>query len=73
MRLDRAKNRLWLVMAGCAVLLAGCATTEEKKAETDVYLQLGIRYLNLNRLEAAKENLERVIAQDGNNIQFISD
>ncbi len=56
-----------------ALQLQACSSItksmEKQKANTDVHLQLGIRYLNLNRLEAAKENLELVIAADPNNVQ----
>jgi len=58
-----------LLGLGLAVVLAACASSAEKKSQLDVYLQLGIRYLNLNRLEAAKENLEKVVDQDPDNIQ----
>lgn len=66
---DRAKISKLFIVATSTLILAACATSAEKKAEIDVYLQLGIRYLNLNRLEAAKDNLERVVAQDSGNIQ----
>lgn len=51
--------------------LAACASWSEKKDENtaDIYLQLGIRYLNMNRLEVAKENLERALHEEPNNIQ----
>lgn len=54
---------------GLVAVLAACASSAEKKSQLDVYLQLGIRYLNLNRLEAAKDNLEKVVDQDPDNIQ----
>ncbi|MDD5274328.1 MAG: tetratricopeptide repeat protein, partial [Methylovulum sp.] len=50
----------------CAIAVAGCATTEEKKEKTDTYLQLGVRYMTMNRLELAKENLEKALASDPN-------
>ena len=36
---------------------------------SDIYLQLGVRYLNLNKLEIAKENLQRAISLDAKNAQ----
>jgi type IV pilus assembly protein PilF len=59
----------WLFGVGFAAVLAACASSSEKKAQLDVYLQLGVRYLNLNRLEPAKDNLEKVVEQDPDNIQ----
>lgn len=35
----------------------------------DIYLQLGVRYLNLNKLETAKENLQHAISLDSKNAQ----
>jgi len=53
-----------------AVFLLGCAgDAERKKQLADIYLQLGVRYLNLNKLETAKENLEKVIRQEPGNMQ----
>lgn len=46
----------------CAVLINGCswwgAASVKNESSGDVYLQLGVRYLNLNKLEIARENLE---------------
>lgn len=51
--------------------LTACATTDEQKAvETnaaEIYFQLGVRYLNLNKLEVAKENLQKAIELDAKN------
>ncbi|MDO9103574.1 MAG: type IV pilus biogenesis/stability protein PilW [Methylovulum sp.] len=54
-----------------SVTLAGCSSWTQKSAENpaDIYLQLGIRYLNINRLEVAKENLERALKEEPNSIQ----
>jgi type IV pilus assembly protein PilF len=44
------------------VILASCSLFKEPERKSDkemgIYLQLGIRYLNLNNLPSAKENLE---------------
>ncbi|MGZ8136254.1 MAG: type IV pilus biogenesis/stability protein PilW [Methylococcaceae bacterium] len=51
------------------VLLIACASPTKKKESADVYLQLGVRYLSMNRLEAAKENLERALQYEPDNFQ----
>ncbi|MDD2724643.1 MAG: type IV pilus biogenesis/stability protein PilW [Methylovulum sp.] len=51
------------------LVLAACATTAEKNEKTDTYLQLGVRYMNMNRLEIAKENLEKALHNDPGNVQ----
>ncbi len=55
------------------LILTACATTEESKNvednTADIYLQLGVRYLNLNKLEIAKENLQHAIRLDSKNAQ----
>lgn len=52
-----------------AVVLTACTTSAEKKGSSDVYLQLGVRYLSLNKLEIAKENLERALQIEPDNMQ----
>ena len=64
----RANVNLCGLLVGLAVL-CGCTTTVEKKEKTDTYLQLGVRYMNMNRLELAKENLEKAIKTDSSNVQ----
>lgn len=55
------------------VVLTACVTKDDTKVvETnaaDIYLQLGVRYLNLNKLEIAKENLQHAITLDPKNAQ----
>jgi type IV pilus assembly protein PilF len=55
------------------ITLISCATTEETKSvqntAADIYLQLGVRYLNLNKLEVARENLQHAIRLDSKNAQ----
>jgi type IV pilus assembly protein PilF len=50
-----------------------CASVDEAiTVETnaaDIYFQLGVRYLNLNKLEIARENLQRAIRLDVKNAQ----
>jgi type IV pilus assembly protein PilF len=52
-----------------AMALAGCSWFSNSPAEkpTDIYLQLGIRYMDLNKLELAKENLQKALEKDRNN------
>ena len=51
--------------------LIACATESEKKAtdSSDVYLQLGVRYLSMNKLELAKTDLEHAIRTNPRNAQ----
>lgn len=59
------------IIIGFLILgLSGCATDDNKNAENNVstiYFQLGVRYLNLGKLEVAKENLQRAIKLDSKN------
>lgn len=48
-------------------VLTACATSASKTESADVYLQLGIRYLNMNKIELAEENLERALKKDPGN------
>lgn len=53
-----------------ALNLSACSWFSEKppvEKPTEVYLQLGIRYMDLNKLELAKENLIKALEKDSNN------
>ncbi|WP_411726004.1 type IV pilus biogenesis/stability protein PilW [Methyloglobulus sp.] len=52
-------------------LLAACSWFSKAPAEkpTDIYLQLGIRYMDIGKLELAKENLLKALEKDPNNAQ----
>jgi len=56
-----------------AVVLTSCASSTENATKNDdsasIYLQLGVRYMDLNKLEIAKENLQLAIKKDPNNAQ----
>jgi type IV pilus assembly protein PilF len=56
-----------------ATSLNSCALFTEQSAEradyTRIHLQLGVRYLEMNKLELAKENLLLAVEQDPNNVQ----
>ena len=63
-------------LASClllAVVLTSCASSTENATKNDdsasIYLQLGVRYMDLNKLEIAKENLQLAIKKDPNNAQ----
>jgi type IV pilus assembly protein PilF len=55
------------------VVLAACASLGEtgakKKEKAETYLQLGVRYMNLNKLDIAKENLLQAVDYDSGNAQ----
>lgn len=50
--------------------VAGCSSVDGiKNHPSDVHLQLGVRYLSLNKLELAKENLEQALKSNSDNPQ----
>ncbi|MEI7839664.1 MAG: type IV pilus biogenesis/stability protein PilW [Methylococcaceae bacterium] len=61
------------ILSASIIGLMACATTDDKKtiegSTADIYFQLGVRYLNLNKLEIAKENLQHAIRLDNKNAQ----
>lgn len=66
-------NRLFAkALAGLLVLALGACnlggTTSSNDFE-DVHLQLGVRYLSMNKLELARENLQRALAKNSHNPQ----
>ncbi|MGR9085561.1 MAG: type IV pilus biogenesis/stability protein PilW [Gammaproteobacteria bacterium] len=73
MRLDPVNSARQILVAVLAAALAACAslgeTSAEKKATAETYLQLGVRYINLNKLDIARENLLRAIDYDSGNAQ----
>jgi type IV pilus assembly protein PilF len=64
-----AHKLLRIVLILFTLLLASCSWFSDKNEEkpSDVYLQLGVRYMDLNRLEIAKENFEKAIEKDNGN------
>ncbi|MCX7094881.1 MAG: type IV pilus biogenesis/stability protein PilW [Methylobacter sp.] len=71
MPLDRAKTINRFAPALLAAALAACASTSTLKSNNpeDVHLQLGVRYLSMNKLELAKENLLQAIKNNSDNAQ----
>jgi type IV pilus assembly protein PilF len=59
-----------LICCLLVVSLSACETLEQKEHDdaADVHLQLGVRYLNLGNLPAAKENLEQAIEKDSDSV-----
>jgi type IV pilus assembly protein PilF len=62
------------MMTRCAIVLlsiglSACSWFSNSSAEkpTDIYLQLGVRYMDLNKLELAKENLQKALEKEPNN------
>lgn len=63
-------------MGFIATYLSGCiiidkshnAVSDKKKADT--FLQLGVRYLEINRVEEAKKNLDRAVNLDADNAEI---
>jgi type IV pilus assembly protein PilF len=67
-KINRFASSLVLLLA-----LASCASsTGNSPKEEDlasIHLQLGVRYMDLNKLEIAKENLQLALKKDPNNAQ----
>lgn len=63
--------KLTRIIAGLLpiTLLVACSWFSNSPAEkpTDIYLQLGIRYMDLGKLELAKENLQKALEKGPNN------
>ena len=59
-----------------AVVLSSCASSTVKSTKNDdsasIYLQLGVRYMDLNKLEVAKENLQLALKKDPDNAQVLN-
>jgi type IV pilus assembly protein PilF len=58
-----------------ALILSACSWFDTKSSDrdqkqvSDTYYQLGVRYLELNKIEDAKENLLRAIDEDSDNAE----
>ncbi|MBZ4203192.1 MAG: type IV pilus biogenesis/stability protein PilW [Methylovulum sp.] len=64
------KRCLQLVQVSVLLSLAACASLDEKSStdRAEIYVQLGVRYLNMNRLDVAKANLEHALEENPLNI-----
>ena len=65
--IDRLFSGLLLV-----VVLTSCASSTKNDDSASVYLQLGVRYMDLGKLEVAKENLQRAQKKEPNNPQVLN-
>ena len=57
------------------LLLSACATLDDQQKETEsanIYLQLGVRYMDLNKLSIAQENLQIALKKDPTNPQVFN-
>lgn len=52
-----------------SINLTGCAMFGNSANTADVYLQLGLRYLSMERLDLAKANLYKAVEKDDDNVQ----
>ncbi|WP_394754794.1 type IV pilus biogenesis/stability protein PilW [Crenothrix sp.] len=67
-------NRRILQFVACSVALTlsgGCALFSGQSAaeSADVYVQLGMRYLSMNKFDSARDNLSKALEKDRNNVQ----
>ena len=69
-QINSIKKINWVVLCILLTALIACSTLTEKEHEdaANVYLQLGVRYLNMNNLASAKENLELAIKADSDSV-----
>lgn len=73
MRLEHFKylNPLMVLLVVFSLTACGTFTNTSKKNQesSNTHLQLGVRYMNLNKLDLARENLQRAIEYDAGNAQ----
>lgn len=61
-------NRVVLCLLLAALVACSTALERESTDAANIYLQLGVRYLSLNNLPQAKENLELALQSDSDSI-----
>lgn len=70
MRPDTAIRMSRFIIGLVTVVLTACTSSAGNAIKSeDVHLQLGVRYLNLNKLEVAKENLQLALKKNPDNAQ----
>lgn len=73
MQPDTFKKITRFILGLLSVGLIACSSTGGNSVKSggseNVHLQLGVRYLSLNKLEIAKENLQQAIKDDSGNTQ----
>jgi len=57
------------VLLVTALVACGSASSTKSNNSEDVHLQLGVRYLSMNKLELAKENLLLALKNNSDNTQ----
>jgi type IV pilus assembly protein PilF len=62
-------NRLALVLLVTTLVACSSAGSTKNNNSDDVHLQLGVRYLSMNKLELAKENLLLALKDNSSNAQ----
>lgn len=63
-------NRFALVLFVAALAACGSTSSNTKSENSDdIHLQLGVRYLGMNKLEVAKENLLLALKENSSNAQ----
>jgi len=67
--LSKLINRVALVLLVTALVACGSASSTKSNNSEDVHLQLGVRYLSMNKLELAKENLLLALKNNSDNTQ----
>jgi type IV pilus assembly protein PilF len=56
-----------ILLASALNACAGTGKSAKDRESAEVYLQLGVRYMGLNKLELAKENLLMALKKDSHN------
>jgi type IV pilus assembly protein PilF len=59
-----------IAIVSLSLALAACSwfsNSPPAEQPTEIYLQLGVRYMDLNKLELAKENLQKALEKEPNN------
>ncbi len=70
MRLERVTKLNCLAPVLLVAVLAGCGGANTKSGDAgDIHLQLGVRYLSMNKLELARENLLLALDSNSGNAQ----
>lgn len=59
--------RMAIVLLALSVTACSWFSNNAVEKPTDIYLQLGVRYMDLNKLELAKENLQKALEKEPNN------
>ena len=75
MQLNGKLGILQICVFAMAMAMLACSSTgtaRNKKESADIHLQLGIRYLGMDRLSFAKEHLEKAVELDSGNAEALN-